>query len=307
MRIAEGGRPPLAFFMSKGQYLSHHQQGIVKRFYDNQDTLVVQKLAELSSELYILQGDESGAKKAAAHWKSVAIAIKKTTIDPMRAARIVNERKVEDLAKVVQELSAPGAKVLPDKPRSFATSTPTSTAPSSVEPAVSSPAPARAIDPAAPPTPDVLKAAHAHKGASFVEIFQNCIVYNDDVFADFTDKSVAGARQLWLTAGEKMLFAGGAKGIALDTAALTLKVVEGDDPSVIVHDPCNRSVAHMLVEMPASGFPVALGVIYNDPAPTFDSAVIEQNAALAAGKSPNLQALVAEGQTWQVEKEPRAE
>ena len=31
--------------------------------------------------------------------------------------------------------------------------------------------------------PDVLKAAHAHKGASFVEIFQNCVVYNDDVFA----------------------------------------------------------------------------------------------------------------------------
>ena len=37
--------------------------------------------------------------------------------------------------------------------------------------------------------PDVLKAAHAHKGAAFVEIFQNCIVYNDDVFAPFTDKA----------------------------------------------------------------------------------------------------------------------
>ena len=36
--------------------------------------------------------------------------------------------------------------------------------------------------------PDVLKAAHAHKGAAFVEIFQNCIVYNDDVFAPFTAK-----------------------------------------------------------------------------------------------------------------------
>ena len=155
--------------------------------------------------------------------------------------------------------------------------------------------------------PDVLKAAHAHRGASFVEIFQNCVVYNDDVFADFTDKSVAGEKQLWLKAGEQMLFAGGAKGIALDPAALTLKVVAGDDPAVIVHDPRNRSVAHMLVEMPASGFPVALGVIYDDPAPTFDSAVREQNAAIAAGKTPDLQALVAQGQTWQIEKEPRAE
>ena len=34
--------------------------------------------------------------------------------------------------------------------------------------------------------PDVLKAAHAHRGASFVEIFQNCVVYNDDVFAAFS-------------------------------------------------------------------------------------------------------------------------
>ncbi len=155
--------------------------------------------------------------------------------------------------------------------------------------------------------PDVLKAAHAHRGASFVEIFQNCLVYNDEVFADFTDRSVAAEKQLWLQPGEKMLFAGGAKGIALDPAALRLKVVAGDDPSVIVHDPRNRSVAHMLVEMPATGFPVALGVIYEDPAPTFESAVLEQNIAAAAGKAPDLQALVAKGQTWQVEKEPRAE
>jgi 2-oxoglutarate ferredoxin oxidoreductase subunit beta len=73
---------------------------------------------------------------------------------------------------------------------------------------------------------------------------------------------------------------------------------------VLVHDPKNRSVAAMLIEMPAVGFPVALGVIYEDPAPTFESAVIEQNAAIAKGKTPDLQALVSKGQTWQVEKEP---
>ena len=42
--------------------------------------------------------------------------------------------------------------------------------------------------------PEVLKAAHAHRGASFVEIYQNCIVYNDEVFADFTDKQAAGQK-----------------------------------------------------------------------------------------------------------------
>jgi 2-oxoglutarate ferredoxin oxidoreductase subunit beta len=154
--------------------------------------------------------------------------------------------------------------------------------------------------------PDVLKAAHAHRGASFVEIYQNCVVYNDDVFASFTERGVAAEKQLWLKAGEKMLFANGTKGIALDADRLALKVVEADDPSVLVHDPKNRTLAGMLIEMPASaGFPVALGVIYEDPAPTFESAVVEQNAAAASGKTPDLQALVAKGQSWQVTKEPR--
>src|SRR6185437_10309438 len=71
--------------------------------------------------------------------------------------------------------------------------------------------------------PDVLKAAHAHRGASFVEIFQNCIVYNDDVFASFTEKQAADEKQLWLKPGEKMVFAGGTKGLALDTENLRLK------------------------------------------------------------------------------------
>jgi 2-oxoglutarate/2-oxoacid ferredoxin oxidoreductase subunit beta len=151
--------------------------------------------------------------------------------------------------------------------------------------------------------PEVLKAAHAHKGASFVEIYQNCVVYNDDVFASFTEREVAAEKQLWLKPGEKMLFAGGAKGLALDVEYLRLKVVEGDDPAVIVHNPRNKGIASMLIEMP-EGFPVALGVIYEDPAPTFETAVREQNAAAAKGKTPDLQALVSKGQTWQVEKEP---
>jgi 2-oxoglutarate ferredoxin oxidoreductase subunit beta len=151
---------------------------------------------------------------------------------------------------------------------------------------------------------DVLKAAHAHRGASFVEIYQNCVVYNDDVFADFTDKGVAADKQLWLAAGEKMLFAGGTKGLALDMDRHMLKVVEGDSDEVLIHDPKNRAVAHMLVEMPIASFPMALGVLYEDPAPTFDGAVIEQNEAAAKGKAADLQALVSKGQTWMVEKEP---
>ncbi|WP_265561864.1 2-oxoacid:ferredoxin oxidoreductase subunit beta [Sphingomicrobium arenosum] len=155
--------------------------------------------------------------------------------------------------------------------------------------------------------PDVLKAAHAHKGAAFVEIYQNCIVYNDDVFAPFTDRGVAAEKQLWLTAGEKMLFAGGEKGIAFDVDTKTLKVVAGESDEVLVHDPANRAVALLLAEMPADIFPVALGVLYEDPAPTYESAVVDQNKAVSEGKTADLQALLNQGQTWQVTKEPRAE
>jgi len=155
--------------------------------------------------------------------------------------------------------------------------------------------------------PDVLKAAHAHRGAAFVEIFQNCVVYNDDVFAPFTAREVASEMQLWLKPGEPMLFANGAKGVALDYQTLGLRVVAGDDPAVLVHDPKNRMLAHLLVEMPGQGFPVSLGVIYDDPAPTFESAVLEQNRTVSAGKQADLQALVSKGQSWMVEKEPRAE
>jgi len=158
--------------------------------------------------------------------------------------------------------------------------------------------------------PDVLKAAHAHKGAAFIEIFQNCIVYNADVFADFTEKKNADSHQLWLENHKPMLFEKGTRGIALDREALQLKVVEVADGNwqaadVIVHDVTNRAVAHMLVEMPFGPFPMALGVLYDDPVPTFESAIVAQNLAAADGKLPDLQALVSKGQTWQVTKEPR--
>jgi len=45
-------------------------------------------------------------------------------------------------------------------------------------------------------------------------------------------------------------------------------------------------------------------VIYENPAPTFESAVLEQNREAASGKSADLQKLVSKGQTWMVEKEP---
>ncbi|MBO9498563.1 MAG: 2-oxoacid:ferredoxin oxidoreductase subunit beta [Novosphingobium sp.] len=154
--------------------------------------------------------------------------------------------------------------------------------------------------------PEVLTAAHAHKGAAFVEIFQNCIVYNKDVFNDFAAPKGAEDRQLWLKDGEPMLFANGTKGIALDLETLSLKVVdvaEGDwqGAGVLVHNAKNRAIAHMLVEMPFGEFPMALGVLYDDPRPTFEAAVIAEKAKASEGKTADLAKLLAKGQTWTVD------
>ena len=157
--------------------------------------------------------------------------------------------------------------------------------------------------------PEVLKAAHAHQGAAFIEIFQNCIVYNKDVFEDFAAPKGAEDRQLWLDHGEPMLFgsekSGGIKGISLDRDALCLRVVNVPDgdweaAGVIRHDATNRSVAHMLIEMPFGDFPMALGVLYDDPRATFEAAVMAQNAAASAGKTADLGKLLSKGQTWEV-------
>ncbi len=157
--------------------------------------------------------------------------------------------------------------------------------------------------------PEVLKAAHAHKGTGFVEIYQNCIVYNDDVFAPFTERANAAHAQLWCEDDKPLLFGGGAQGLALDTERLQLKVVDVADgdwqaAGVLVHDVTNRTVAHLLVEMPFGAFPMALGTLYDDPAPTFESAVVEQNRQASVGKRPKLQKLLSQGQTWQVDKQP---
>jgi 2-oxoglutarate/2-oxoacid ferredoxin oxidoreductase subunit beta len=165
---------------------------------------------------------------------------------------------------------------------------------------------ARTIDTAQKHMPIMFKRAYEHQGASFVEIFQNCVVYNDGIFDNFTAKPVAADTQLLLEHGQPMIYGKDKnKGLILNRDTLRLEpVVIGEngitEADIIVHDETNKSVAMMLVEMPQDIFPVALGVIYCDPAPTFDSAVIKQNAELSAGKKPDLDALLKKGQTWTV-------
>lgn len=129
---------------------------------------------------------------------------------------------------------------------------------------------ARAIDTDKDGLGQVLKAAHAFDGAAMTEIFQNCIVYNDDVFAAFTDRKSAADTQLRLVHGEPMLFgADNEKGISFNTKTFSLQIVDAraNPDQVLQHDEGNKVLAQLLVELQA---PMALGVIYRNPGDSFE-------------------------------------
>jgi len=164
---------------------------------------------------------------------------------------------------------------------------------------------ARGVDTQQAQLVDVLKAAHAHRGASFVEIFQNCVVYNDGVFDEFTAKEVVPEAQIVAQHGQPLLFGKDkARGLRLDPKRLALEVVTVGEQGVsaadvLVHDQTNRTLAGMLAALEPPDFPVALGVLYNDPATPYEADVYKQVAA--AGKQVGgLNELLKSTKTWSV-------
>jgi 2-oxoglutarate ferredoxin oxidoreductase subunit beta len=155
----------------------------------------------------------------------------------------------------------------------------------------------------------VLKEAHANRGASFVEVFQNCVVFNDGAHAGFTDKQTAPDNQLHLEHGKPLIFGRNRdRGLRLRPRLLDLEVVTiGADgvheDDILVHDERNRGLAMLLAHMAPPEFPIALGVLYRDPQPSYESGVSEQSAT--AGAVPvsdaNVGELLGGGRTWTVE------
>ena len=166
---------------------------------------------------------------------------------------------------------------------------------------------ARSVDTQQKHLPGVFRRAREHRGASFVEILQNCIVYNDDVFAGFTARDVAPDRQIHVAHGEPLVFgADRDKGLAVDPASMSLKVVAiGEDGAaasgVMAHDETNPTLAGMLARMQPPEYPVAMGVLYCDPAPTYDSDVLAQ-VREAGERAPgaDLNEYLRRGHTWTV-------
>ena len=161
---------------------------------------------------------------------------------------------------------------------------------------------ARVPDVAQGPMVDVLVRAHGHAGTSFVEILQNCIVYNDGAFDAVTNKATAADHQLWCRHGEPLLFAGGTKGLRFVPERLALEVFTVGEggfgiEDAMVHDETNPVLAQLLARLET---PKALGVIHAMAAPTYEAAF------RAAGAPPkhdleSLQKLVTGRTTWTIE------
>ena len=164
----------------------------------------------------------------------------------------------------------------------------------------------RAIDTAQAPLVETLKRARAHHGAAFIEIFQNCIVFNDDVFVNFTGRESAPSAQLHATHGQPLRFGKDLdRGLRLIPGKLALESVTiGEhgvtEADILIHDQTNRALATLLASMAPPVFPMVLGVLYDDPVPSYDDDLHAQIAGERASRPYGLAETLEKGNTWTV-------
>ena len=154
---------------------------------------------------------------------------------------------------------------------------------------------------------DILKRAAAYKGAAFIEIYQNCNVFNDGAFDYFTDRDVANDKQIHVVHGKPMLFGKDKnKGLRLAPGKLEVEVVElgkngVTEKDILVHDETNPALAFFLSHLDDAEFPVPMGVLHCIQRETYDQGVTAQQKAILDKKGKgDLAALLNSGDTWTV-------
>jgi 2-oxoglutarate ferredoxin oxidoreductase subunit beta len=157
---------------------------------------------------------------------------------------------------------------------------------------------------------EVLRAAAAHRGASFVEIYQNCPIFNDDAFAAVKDPQTSGEAIIPLRHGEPIRFGhDGHLGVVRDPISGAFEVAETDTVGtdrLVVHDAHapDPSFAFGLSRLTDAGVlhRAPIGIFRDVEAPAYDDLAREQ-VALAADQGSDdqaLQAMIAGGDTWTV-------
>ena len=154
---------------------------------------------------------------------------------------------------------------------------------------------------------ETLRRASAHKGTALVEVYQNCVIFNDDAFKYASDKSVRADNTILLQHGKPVVFGKNRdRGIRLN--GLELEVVRlGDgvtEKDLVVHDESteNPTLANLLARMVYPDMPECLGVLRAVERPTFDEQLRQQNekAVKAKGRG-RLEGLFTSDDMWTVE------
>ena len=157
---------------------------------------------------------------------------------------------------------------------------------------------ARSIDTHAKHLSAVLEAGHAHEGTAFIEILQNCPIYNDGIFESVKNRDSAPDARIEVEHGKPLRFGKNSeKAIRLNRESLTLEVVPADAGDVLVHDETNPVIAQLLAAMAGPDFPIAIGVLHRRESPSFDA---EFSRSKGRSREGNLSALLLSGNTWVV-------
>ncbi len=169
---------------------------------------------------------------------------------------------------------------------------------------------ARTLDVDMPTTVDCMVAAHQHKGASIIECLVNCVIFNNGTHGWIADRETRADRSIVLKHGEKMIFGKEKdKGLALDYnqgLIPQLIVVPANDARVLTHDATlqDPTLHRMLAMMGQEGdtaLPIALGVIRNVEAESYDMAVNQQiNEVREKSKAKTFDQLTATLEQWEI-------
>lgn len=169
---------------------------------------------------------------------------------------------------------------------------------------------ARTLDVDMPTTVDCMVQAHQHKGASIIECLVNCVIFNHGTHACIADRETRADRSIVLRHGEKMIFGKEKdKGLALDYSQGLIPqiiVVPADDERVLTHDatmqdPTLHRILAMMGQEGDTTLPIALGVIRNVEAESYDEAVNQQiNEVREKSKAKTFDQLTQTLEQWEV-------
>ena len=164
---------------------------------------------------------------------------------------------------------------------------------------------ARTLDTDSKHMQEVVLEAENHRGTSFIEAYQNCVIFNDGCHDEYTNKKTRDEHSLLLEHGKPMIFGSESnKGLVLDN--LTIKVVElGKNYTVddcMIHDKNNTTLASLLVNLDNDeSMPKLYGIIYIKDDVIYDEQITKQIQKVKEKKgNGSFYNLLHSGDTWEV-------